>query len=511
MLKEITDAMTALAAWATVLAAAAAAAPEPLKTAYQALIASVNVTLPAKFNTLVPPVPDYKYTRIAKSLLKVNQPLYINGLVINTSSGLDTLLTNYNQCCASYLLDWVTIGPYIKAVDDAFDVLQDSYDVTPHSITTARQTAINKKAFIAALTSLQSATRTDLTFAAALLTPPNPATDLDALIVLLIDNVSKKLLTGATLSLSELTAGMKLRSTKQLMYLSNPSKYPKFYLKDIGGQCQTLIIGTIKGGNSLRNQTQRLRTMFRIDPADAEKDLSQIESDVETVATICLKCAMTGDPSHIPAGEAAKTVLLKSLADLEAKVLAEPLLEDALHGFNAKYKTDFTAAIKKVSDALNAIILKWSVPSGVARGMSAPTRLPPLPDSMRLIHYEHPPTDTLGGIFQNVSDIPAGLRNDVVIVAQNEKDLDSKANLLPQSGPRLVYGLIVHRPGDMIALYKAIAICLKQALPPEIAAKTANRKTAATGWLYDIVRFESGANYMRQRDYIKPELYAVDT
>jgi len=512
MLKEIADARTALTAWVTELAAAAAAAPEPLKTAYQALIASVNVTLLAKFNTLVPPVPDYKYTRKAKLLLVVNQPSYINGLVITTGSGLDTLLTNYNQCCASYLLDWVTIGPYIKAVDDAFDVLQDSYDVTPRNIATARQTAINKKAFVAALTSLQSATRIDSTFAAALLlTPPNLAKDLNDYIKVLIGSVPKNLLTGATLMDSEITLGMKLRDTKQLMHLSDPSKYPKFYLKDIGSQCQTLIIGTIKGGNSLRNQIFNLWKKFRIDPADAEKDLSQIESDVETVATICLKCAMTGDPSLIPAGEAAKTVLLKSLADLEAKVLAEPLLEDALHGLNAKYKTDFTAAIKKVSDALNAIILKWSVPSGVARGMSAPTRLPPLPDSMRLIHYEHPPTDTLGGIFQNVSDIPAGLRNDVVIVAQNENDLDSKANRLPKSGPRLAYGLIVHRQGDMVALYKAIAICLKQALPPEIAAKKANRKSAATGWLYDIVRFESGANYMRLRDYIKPELYAVDT
>ena len=80
---------------------------------------------------------------------------------------------------------------------------------------------------------------------------------------------------------------------------------------------------------------------------------------------------------------------------------------------------------------------------------------------------------------------------------------------LPKHGPSLAYGLVVDRPGDMTALYKAVAIRLDLRLPPEIERKVADRKNAATGWLYDIVQFESGAYYTRQHDYIKPELYAV--
>ena len=78
-----------------------------------------------------------------------------------------------------------------------------------------------------------------------------------------------------------------------------------------------------------------------------------------------------------------------------------------------------------------------------------------------------------------------------------------------QHGPSLAFGLVVDRLGDMTALYKAVAIRLELRLPPEIERKVADRKNAATGWLYDIVQFESGAYYTRQHDYIKPELYAV--
>lgn len=517
--KEIADAKAALTAWTKELAAAAAA-PEPLKTGYQALIASVG-TLQAGFNTLAPPVPNYKYTRTAKPLAKVDQPKNINDPVIHTSGNLNLLLALYNQCCASYLLDWNANGPAIKAVDDAFDVLQDSYDVTPRNIAAARQTAINKKILVAALTSLQAATKVDPTFARAL-SLTNPIADgLDKGLAVLIGDVSKHVLTGATLSDGGIISGMKIRDHTRLKALADPSKYPKYFMKDIGVKCENLIGNTIMDTKTkkksiltpgLRTQIKTLWTAFRIDPVAAEKDLFQIESDVETMATISLKCAMTGDPTLIPSGEAVKKTLLKNLAHLEAKVQAEPLLEDALHTNNAKYKKDFTAAIKKVSDALNAIILIWGPPPpGLMRGASAPTRSPPLPDSMRLIHYEYPPTETLGGIFQNVSEIPAGLRTDVIIEVRGEKDLASMAARLPKSGPRRVYGLVVHHPGDMTALYKAIAICLKQAPPLAIAAKNANRKQAATGWLYDIVRFESGAHYIRLHEYIKPELYAIDT
>ena len=513
--KEIADAKTALTAWVTELATTTAGAPEPLKTGYRALIASVG-TLQVRFDALAPPVPDYKYIRTAKPLAKVDQPKNISDLVINTSKNLNMLLGQYNQCCALYLLNWGVIGPVIKAVDDAFDVLQDSYDVTPRNIAAARQTAINKKILVAALTSLQAATKVDPTFARAL---TNPIADgLDKGLAVLIGDVSKNVLTGATLSDGGIISGMKIRDHTRLKDLADPLKYPKYFMKDIGVKCRILIGNTIMDRKKksiitpgLRSQINTLWTKFRIDPVAAEKDLFQIESDVEDMATICLKYAKTGDPTLIPSGEAVKKTLLINLAALETKVQIEPLLEDDLHELNAGLKKVFTAAIKAVSDALEAIILIWASPPGLARGMSTPTRLPPLPDSIRLIHYERPPTDTLGGIFQNVSDIPAGSRNDVVIVAQNEKDLDSKANLLSQSGPRLTYGLIIHHPGDMVALYKAVAICLKQAPPPEIAAKNANRKTAATGWLYDIVRFESGGRYMRLRDYIKPELYAIDT
>ncbi|NBR87983.1 MAG: hypothetical protein EBT61_21210 [Verrucomicrobia bacterium] len=131
----------------------------------------------------------------------------------------------------------------------------------------------------------------------------------------------------------------------------------------------------------------------------------------------------------------------------------------------------------------------------------------PLTESQKLIHYESAPTESVS--FASDSDFVVSAGQKVVLEAKTPEALERMVARLPKHGPSLVFGLVVDRPGDMTALYKAVAIRLNLHLPPEIEGKVADRKNAATGWLYDIVQFESGAYYTRQHDYIKPELYAV--
>jgi hypothetical protein len=143
-------------------------------------------------------------------------------------------------------------------------------------------------------------------------------------------------------------------------------------------------------------------------------------------------------------------------------------------------------------------------------GGPAPAAAPaaaPLTESQRLIHLASPPVDSVA----IVRDPRAAPKGDVVLEGASADDIERLAGELPAVGPRMVYGLVVDRPGDMVALYKAVAICLKAKLPDELARQVADRKRGATGWLYNVVRFESGAHYLSLREYIKPELYAVDS
>ena len=88
---------------------------------------------------------------------------------------------------------------------------------------------------------------------------------------------------------------------------------------------------------------------------------------------------------------------------------------------------------------------------------------------------------------------------------------DLEAMKFPNGG-RNMYGLVVDKPGDMTALYKAVAINVGLHPPPDVKARTADRLKGASGWLFEIVRYaDSGVHGLRMRTYLRPSDYAVGT
>ena len=269
------------------------------------------------------------------------------------------------------------------------------------------------------------------------------------------------------------------------------------------------------GGNGVRTQYRALRDLKMALPApndvgiplvDPSSNLYVLVADYAVAfAQICLDHSKNPSDALIIRSEAARRTLITSLHALEQEVVHSPALVDAHDASNAGTKRNFTTAIQKVITALAAVPGLTPLVPGPSVGLRVEAR--PLTESQRLIHYESAPTESVS--FASDSDFAVSAGQKVVLEAKTPGDLEKMVARLPKHGPSLVFGLVVDRPGDMTALYKAVAIRLNLHLPPEIEGKVADRKNAATGWLYDIVQFESGAYYTRQHDYIKPELYAV--
>jgi hypothetical protein len=418
----------------------------------------------------------------------------------------------YNACSAAYELDWDTIGPLERGVEQAFAALLVTYN-QPASIATARQSVTDKANITVAVGALDRALKADATFLKAL--HSGPLTNARAVALMAVaDNLAAvggtvaALLPGATVypRLQDLPA-----EPASIRALIDPRSYGQT-LVDVGYRCRDLLAAVFRNSapaaaprwGGVRTQVQALRREYSVDPA--APGLAAVERDAEQMAASCQRFANTGDPAAAAAAANARIVLTHSLAALDAEIQAEPLLADGLAARNAARKAGFAAGIARAQAALAAIPPLVPPSSGVAR--TGPPVSPPLPDSARLIHYEHPPTETIG-IARDVTEIVPTPGTDVVIEAKTTAGLEAMIARLPDAGPRVVYGLVVDRPGDMVALYKAVAICLKMRPPPSVESKVADRKNAATGWLYDILRFESGAHYSRLREYIKPELYAV--
>lgn len=533
---EIVTLRNALRTWALVINEGTAPAV-PLAAEYTALadnnIGGVNLAVHgppnsvrwAAENLAAPPAQVWP-ARLAGSVAAavgaganmVNQPPAIGNLVVAANARLDDLLAGYNACSAAYELDWDTIGPLERNVEQAFADLLATYNAAP-TVARARQSIVDKANIFVAVDALRASLNLDVAFQAALRSgaPTNArAVALWAIVArrrarLRVPNREiAALLPGATaVPVPPLPA-----ESANIALLIDPRNYDRTIV-DVGYKCRDLLaavfrrsaMGAPPAWSGIRRQTRDLRRAWRLDPAAPE--LAQVERDAEQMATACFSFANTGNLAYIPAADGARAALTLSLAAINAAVLGEALLGDAVDPpNNAARKVDFTACVARAQAALAAIPPLKPLPTGVARSVG-PTNRPPLPDSLRLIHYEQPPTETIG-IVHDVSEIPAGTRSDVVIEAQSAEALDAMVARLPESGPRLVYGLVVDRPGDHVALYKAVAICLKMRPPPAVEKQVASRKNAATGWLYDIVRFESGAYYSRLREYIKPELYAVD-
>jgi len=270
------------------------------------------------------------------------------------------------------------------------------------------------------------------------------------------------------------------------------------------------------GGNGVRTQYRDLRdrTISLLPPNNVGIPLVvpnsnlyvRVADDAEAFAQICLDHSKMPSDALIIRSGAARTSLITSLQALDQEVVRSPALVDAHDASNPGTKLNFSAAIQKVITALAAVPgLTPFVPSPSV-GLRGEAR--PLTESQKLIHYESAPTESVS--FTSDTDFVVSAGQKVVLEAKTPEALERMvARLPPKHGPSLVFGLVVDRPGDMTALYKAVAIRLELRLPPEIERKVADRKNAATGWLYDIVQFESGAYYTRPHDYIKPELYAV--
>jgi hypothetical protein len=135
----------------------------------------------------------------------------------------------------------------------------------------------------------------------------------------------------------------------------------------------------------------------------------------------------------------------------------------------------------------------------------APTMLN---DEQKLINYAVPPV-AVYSLVQTADAVPVGSHTDFVIEAGTRETLE---RMKFPSGGRQLYGLVIDKPGDMVALYKAVAINIGLNPPPDIKSKSADRTKGASGWLYDIVRAaDSDIHALRLRTYIKSSEYAVST
>lgn len=438
------------------------------------------------------------------------QPNSVKNSVIAFSAQLGQMRKDYDACRVAAELDWNVLDPLEAKVEADFAALvarylgQPSFALRRDSLALIQAVRASTQAFCAAV-------QADATFQAAGKQGSATVAALNALI-----NVVAGLPRGALPTAAD---GLKLANfaepaqiallNPRVPALSNPANFNPVAIRGLGLRVRDLLVAVEYQGPGnrpawwgIRRQFEYLRKGRFIDPDP--KPLYDVELKALAVAEACLGFAKTLEGLYITAFDLAKADLTRSLNALDALVANEPLT--ASPPADAKVRVDFAAAIGRARDAL-AAIPALEAPLIGAPAVVAPSR--PLMESERLIRLEVPPVDPV--IFTpDVGAVSASSRTDVVLEATSTAALEDKVGRLPAAGPRLVYGLVVDKPGDMVALYKAVAIALKLKLPDEIARKVADRKRAATGWLYDVVRFESGAYYTRLREYIKPELYAVD-
>jgi len=204
-------------------------------------------------------------------------------------------------------------------------------------------------------------------------------------------------------------------------------------------------------------------------------------------------------------------------------------LEDAVAAVIADYTAPLTAMspaqsatnLAQLQQAYNAFS-RWYAPALVIQNVEAafkriapiPVESIPNPDgvfaakpltaSQRLIRLATVPDEEVN--FSKT--VSASARGAVVLEAASEAELDVKLARTPDVAARL-YGLVVDKPGDIIALYKAVAINIGARTADEVEAKKADVAKAATGRLYTTFHLPTGGYYKQFRDYIKPTLYAV--
>ena len=143
--------------------------------------------------------------------------------------------------------------------------------------------------------------------------------------------------------------------------------------------------------------------------------------------------------------------------------------------------------------------------------VSQDTQGRPLTASQRLIHLTFTP-DVKANF---VKEVPPDAHGTLVLEASSIEELDAKLARTPRSNNASIFGLVVDKPGDLVALYKAVAINIKRGISDELKTKQANVANAATGrlykttWMPNLGGSGGGAYYKEFIDHIKPALYAV--
>jgi hypothetical protein len=179
-------------------------------------------------------------------------------------------------------------------------------------------------------------------------------------------------------------------------------------------------------------------------------------------------------------------------------------------------QAEFTA-LKTVIDNFPLFVPSPDIGSPPAKAVAVAR---PLTESQKLIHYTTPPTESVAVVeagsagLAELAAAPAG--GVAIIEAADDKSKTSAAKVdeiaaaLPRDGgPRDVYVLVVDKPGDMAALRKAAAMSLKLKAPDRVQSASSDRKKGATGWLYRVVRQESGEYYNVLVTYVNTALYDV--
>lgn len=426
----------------------------------------------------------------------------------------------YTACRANYELEWDTLDTLYLAIESGLVAAVSHYQ-TLQSWNNREQSVANLAALEGAYNAFAKALLADDTFTIAN-SAGTKSVSAPALVAALNDlhtsiDLVRQNPPTVSIGASTYTPAVGVPSEPAIInILMDVGKY-KTSIVDVGKEVRRFLKTVFRKDKA--STWFGIRAWYKYlrdgEGADTQKDPAvDPDSDVyvnvaiaaEAFARACFDFANKGDPAKIQVAEQAKKDLNIALTAFGVKVANSSLLSDnRLYVDAAKWKQEVKDAIQRTLVALAAVPeLKFA-----DQGNSASLQVArPLTESQRLIHYKSAPTESV--IFASDPDIVVSAAGQkVVLEAKTPEDLEGMVARLPKHGPSLAYGLVVDRPGDMTALYKAVAIRLELRLPPEIERKVADRKNAATGWLYNIVQFESGAYYTSQHDYIKPELYAV--
>jgi hypothetical protein len=436
--------------------------------------------------------------------------------IVDVSVRLGGLRTACRNCRLALELDWGTIDPLVTAAEVRFAILAALYRAAP-SWARRLQSQVEKAALVQAAVDLDTAIQADPDFRAALVANVGGPT-VTAQALLNLTHPPLRALPAAidAVVLAAVAVPPSVRNvgglpisgvppaSPNIAILLDPANWNKGIIAmDFSVRALLSAVYRRPGGLPRIHGIRRMMELYRngglIDPATLT--YVAVDLQTETMAVACQAYANLGDRARIADIERARGALGAALTAIGVFVAGAPSL------LTGAQKAEFADALNRARLVFAAIpYIGDPSLAGAPRGTAAPER--PLLESQRLIHLDVPPTETVS-FAHDAAEVAPAYRGDVVLEAKSTGDLEAMVGRLP-AGPRLVYGLVVDQPGDMVALYKAVAIALKMRPPPEIERQVADRKRGATGWLYDIVRFESGSYYTRLREYVKPERYAVD-